>query len=128
NLEILINHLKCAAFELPIRDGEKFGPHDTAELCRFLADLKFVHHSGSNWHWTSDSYPADAVSLRAVSSDNFVVVDITGDHRVIGEVAFTAALTTLHEKAIYLHEARQYQVERFDYDGRKAYVRAVNSD
>src|SRR5580698_7869209 len=27
NLEILINHLKCAAFELPIRDGEKFGPH-----------------------------------------------------------------------------------------------------
>ena len=32
NLEILLNHLKCAAFELPIRDGEKFGPHDTAEL------------------------------------------------------------------------------------------------
>jgi DEAD/DEAH box helicase domain-containing protein len=38
------------------------------------------------------------------------------------------ALTTLHEKAIYLHEARQYQVERFDYDGRKAYVRSVDSD
>src|SRR6185295_18994279 len=80
------------------------------------------------WHWTSDSYPADAVSLRAVSSDNFVVVDITSDHQVIAEVAFTSALTTLHEKAIYLHEARQYQVERFDYDGRKAYVRRVDSD
>ena len=131
NLEILINHLKCAAFELPIRDGEKFGTHsggDTAELCRFLEDLKLLHHSGSKWHWTSDSYPADAVSLRSVSSDNFVVVDITGDHKIIGEVAFTAALTTLHEKAIYLHEARQYQVERFDYEGRKAYVRAVDSD
>ena len=38
NLEILINHLKCAAFELPIRDGEKFGPHDPTELCRFLAE------------------------------------------------------------------------------------------
>ncbi len=128
NLEILINHLKCAAFELPIADGEKFGPHDTGDLCRFLEDLKFVYHSGSAWHWTSDTYPADAVSLRAVSSDNFVVVDITGDHRVIAEVAFTAALTTLHEKAIYLHEARQYQVERFDYEGRKAYVRSVDSD
>ena len=56
------------------------------------------------------------------------MIDITGDHRVIGEVAFTAALTTLHEKAIYLHDARQYQVERFDYDGRKAYVRHVDSD
>ena len=47
NLEILLNHLKCAAFELPIRDGEKFGPHDTGELCQFLADLKLLHHSGT---------------------------------------------------------------------------------
>jgi len=128
NLEILLSHLKCAAFELPVRDGEKFGQHDTGDLCRFLSDLKLLHHSGSTWHWTSDTYPADAVSLRSVSSDNFVVVDVTGDHQVIAEVAFTAALTTLHEKAIYLHDARQYQVERFDYEGRKAYVRRVDSD
>ena len=128
NLEILVNHLKCAAFELPLRDGEKFGPHPTDELCRFLADLGFLHHSGGAWHWTSDTYPADAVSLRAVTSDNFVVVDITGEPTVIAEVSFPTALTTLHEKAIYLHEARQYQVERFDYDQRKAYVRAVECD
>ena len=128
NLEILLSHLKCAAFELPIRDGEQFGAHDVAEMCTFLEDLKLLHHSGSSWHWTSESYPADAVSLRSVSSDNFVVVDITGDHQVIAEVAFTAALTTLYEKAIYLHDARQYQVERFDYEGRKAYVRRVDSD
>src|SRR5437899_3953191 len=70
NLEILINHLKCAAFELPIREGERFGPHDTAELCRFLADLKFLHHSGGPWHWTADMYPGYAASLRAVTSDN----------------------------------------------------------
>jgi DEAD/DEAH box helicase domain-containing protein len=128
NLEILLSHLKCAAFELPIRDGERFGIHDTTELCRFLEELKLLHHSGAAWHWTSDSYPADAVSLRSVSSDNFVVVDITGGHQVIAEAAFTNALTSLHEKAIYLHEARQYQVERFDYEGRKAYVRRVDSD
>jgi DEAD/DEAH box helicase domain-containing protein len=128
NLEILLSHLKCAAFELPIRDGEKFGQHDTGDLCRFLSDLKLLHHSGSTWNWTSDTYPADAVSLRSVSSDNFVVVDISGNHQVIAEVSFTAALTTLYEKAIYLHDARQYQVERFDYEGRKAYVRRVDSD
>jgi len=128
NLEILLSHLKCAAFELPIRDGERFGQHDTGDLCRFLSDLNFLHHSGASWHWTSDTYPADAVSLRSVSSDNFVVVDVTGDHQVIAEVSFTAALTTLYEKAIYLHDARQYQVERFDYEGRKAYVRRVDSD
>ena len=87
-----------------------------------------LHRSNGCWHWTSDTYPADAVSLRAISSDNFIVVDITGDHQVIAEVSFTAALTTLHEKAIYLHEARQFQVEKLDYEGRKAYVRRVDSD
>jgi len=128
NLEILLAHLKCAAFELPIQDGEKFGAHDTAQMCAFLEESGFLHHSAGAWHWTSDSYPADATSLRSVSSDNFVVVDITGEPAVIGEVAFTAALTSLHEKAIYLHEARQYHVERFDYAERKAYVRRVDSD
>jgi DEAD/DEAH box helicase domain-containing protein len=128
NLEILLAHLKCAAFELPIHDGEKFGAHDIAEPCRFLEETGFLHHSAGAWHWTSDSYPADATSLRSISSDNFVVVDITGEPQVIAEVAFTAALTTLHEKAIYLHEARQYHVERFDYKERKAYVRRVQCD
>jgi DEAD/DEAH box helicase domain-containing protein len=128
NLEILLAHLKCAAFELPIQDGEKFGAHDTAQMCQFLEEAGFLHHSAGAWHWTSDSYPADATSLRSVSSDNFLVVDITGDPEVIAEVWFTTALTTLHEKAIYLHEARQYHVERFDYKERKAYVRRVNCD
>ncbi len=129
NLEIFLSHLKCAAFELPVRDGEQIGNHDTTRMCRFLAeDLRVLHHSGDCWHWVSDSYPADAVSLRAVTSDNFLIVDLTDDHRIIGEVDFPSALTTLHEKAIYLHDARQYQVEKLDYDGRKAFVRRVDSD
>jgi len=128
NLEIVINHLKCAAFELPVRDGETFGKHDTAALCGFLKDLGALHYSAGAWHWTSDTYPADAISLRSVTSDNFVVVDVTGEPKVIAEVDFPSALTTLHEKAIYLHEARQYQVERFDYENRKAYVRSVDCD
>ena len=120
--------MKCAAFELPIRNGEKFGPHDTDRMCGFLEELGFLHNSANAWHWTSDTYPADAVSLRAVTSDNFVVINTTGEHQIIGDVSFTAALTTLHEKAIYLHEARQYQVERLDYENRKAYVKAVDCD
>jgi DEAD/DEAH box helicase domain-containing protein len=128
NLEILLAHVKCAAFELPLRDGEKFGRQDLGEICRFLEETGFLHHSAGAWHWTSDTYPADATSLRSVSSDNFVVVDITGEAKVIAEVAYTTALTTLHEKAIYLHEARQYHVERFDYAERKAYVKSVDCD
>ncbi len=128
NVEILISHLKCAAFELPLRDGEHFGPHDVEQLCPLLEELKLVHHSGGAWHWTSDTYPADATSLRSVSSDNFVVIDETGEPKVIAEVAYTAAPSELHHKAIYLHEARQYQVERLDFENRKAYVRRVECD
>ncbi len=128
NLEILLAHLKCAAFELPLREGEKFGAHDLTEICHFLEETGFLHRSGGAWHWTSDTYPADATSLRSVTSDNFVVIDITGEANVIADVSFPTALTTLHEKAIYLHEARQYHVERFDYDQRKAYVKSVDCD
>src|SRR5438067_7004799 len=74
NLEVLLNHLKCAAFELPLAVGEKFGPHETGELCAFLVEAGLLHLSGAGtageaWHWTSESYPANAVSLRSISSD-----------------------------------------------------------
>jgi DEAD/DEAH box helicase domain-containing protein len=128
NLEILVDHLKCAVFELPFQDGEPFGDHETTKLLAFLKDVGVVHQSGDSWHWTSESYPADAINLRSISSDNFVIIDITNEANVIGEVAFTAALTTLHEKAIYLHEGRQYHVEKFDYIERKAYVKSVECD
>ena len=128
NLEILLAHVKCAAFELPLRDGEKFGQQGLDEICRYLEESGLLHHSAGAWHWTSDTYPADATSLRSVTSDNFVVVDVTGEANVIAEVSFPTALTTLHEKAIYLHEARQYHVERFDYEQRKAYVKRVDCD
>jgi DEAD/DEAH box helicase domain-containing protein len=47
---------------------------------------------------------------------------------VIGEVDFSSALTTVHPKAIYLHQGQQYHVERLDFDQRKAYVKRVNVD
>ncbi len=128
NLEILVNHLKCAAFELPIAPDEKFGSADIAEICEQLSDAGFLHFSAGHWHWTQEAYPADAISLRAVTSDNFVIVDTTGEPDVIGEVDFPSALTTVHPKAIYLHGGQQYHVERLDFDERKAYVKRVDAD
>jgi DEAD/DEAH box helicase domain-containing protein len=128
NLTILVNHIECAAFELPFLDGEKFGTADIGEILKFLEEEKLVHHSKEKWHWTSDAYPADGVSLRSISSDNFVVVDTTKPSQVIAEVDFTAALTTLHEKAIYICEGEQYFVEKLDYAERKAYVKKTDVD
>jgi DEAD/DEAH box helicase domain-containing protein len=133
NLRILLDHIKCAAFELPFGAGERFGREDVQEILALLAEDGFVHRSETDegeaqWNWTSESYPADAVSLRSISSDNFVVVDITRGSNVIGETDFTSGLSTLHEKAIYIVEGTLYQVERLDFEGRKAYVREIDCD
>jgi len=128
NLEILINHLKCAAFELPIGPQEKFGEVDLRDLCARLAEAGYLHLAGENYHWTNEAYPADTISLRSVTSDNFVIIDITGQPLVIGEVDFPSALTTVHEKAIYLHGGQQYHVEHLDFKERKAYVKQVEVD
>jgi DEAD/DEAH box helicase domain-containing protein len=129
NLHVLVDHVKCAAFELPFGQDEQFGRHDLQQVLAILAEQGLVHRAGDDdWTWTSESYPADAVSLRSVSSDNFVVVDTTHEPRVIGETDFTSGPATLHPKAIYIVEGALFQVERFDFEGRKAFVRHIDCD
>jgi DEAD/DEAH box helicase domain-containing protein len=128
NLQILVDHVKCAAFELPFGEAEPFGRVDVQQVLGILSEEGFVHQTDGQWHWTQESYPADAVSLRSISSDNVVVVDTTRGSAVIGEVDFTSAAATLHEKAIYILEGRTYQVERLDFENRKAFVTEVDCD
>jgi DEAD/DEAH box helicase domain-containing protein len=143
NLHILVDHIKCATFELPFTGDETFGAHNLQEILGVLAEQGLVHRAGpsegddaagelpaadTQWSWTNESYPADAVSLRSVSSDNFVIVDTTDETRVIGETDFTSGPSTLHPKAIYIVEGKLYQVERLDFEGRKAFVRAIECD
>ena len=141
NLEILVNHLKCAAFELPIAPDEKFGARGLYRNSASVSPKRdFCIAAARNWHWMQEAYPADTVSLRSVTSDNFVIIHASveddgnttggkkGAPEVIGEVDFSCALTTVHPKAIYLHQGQQYHVERLDFDERKAYVRRVDVD
>jgi DEAD/DEAH box helicase domain-containing protein len=130
NLHILVDHIKCAAFELPFGPTETFGRPDVQEILGILSEQGLVHRAGEEapWTWTNESYPADAVSLRSVSSDNFVIVDSTQETRVIGETDFTSGPATLHPKAIYIVEGKLFQVERLDFEGRKAFVREIDCD
>jgi DEAD/DEAH box helicase domain-containing protein len=128
NIQILISHLQCAAFELPFGVEEKFGGHDVSEILDYLSERGFIHKAGGKWHWTSEAYPADSISLRSISSDNFVVVETTAESKILGEVDFSSAFTTIHEKAIYLHQGQQYYVHQLDVPERRAYVRKVDSD
>ena len=129
NLVILYSHMKCAAFELPFTDGEKFGVETTGEILAYMEEAKLVRHVGDRWHWSSEVFPSDEISLRSASNENFIVIDISQPHhRAIGEVDRFSAPMLLHDEAIYLHEGQQFQVEKLDFDDKKAYVTRVDVD
>ncbi len=129
NLVILMSHLKCAAFELPFLAEEKFGDREVTQILDYLADMKVLHHSGDRYHWMSDTYPAEDVSLRSAASDNVVIIDrSTPSGCVIGEMDLFSAQEMLHDDAVYIHGAQQYHVDRLDWDRREAHVQPVTVD
>jgi DEAD/DEAH box helicase domain-containing protein len=128
NLFIMVSHLKCAAFELPFVDQEPFGGTPVEEILAHLEQEGMLHHTAGQWYWTGETFPAEEVSLRSPTQDNVVIIDETHDARVIGEVDTFSAMMLVHEEAIYIHEGQQYQVERLDYEEKKAFVRAVDVD
>ena len=127
NLLILASHLKCAAFELPFLEDEVFGAH-TDELLDILVEEGILQKSGSRYYWMTESYPAEQVSLRTASTDNFVIIQQGPEPRVIGEVDRPSAPLLIHDDAIYIHRGQQYQVEYLDWDDKKAYVTPVAVD
>ena len=127
NLFILASHLKCAAFELPFSVGEVFGAH-TDELLDILAEEGVLQKANGRYHWMSEAYPAEQVSLRSASTDNFVIIEQGPAPRVIGECDRPSAPLLIHEDAIYIHRGQQYQVEYLDWDDKKAFVTPVAVD
>jgi len=120
---ILLDHIRCAAFELPFLQGETFGGADAQPYLEVLGESGVLHGDEGRWDWIADSYPAIAVSLRSVADGNFVVVDRSeGRQAIIAEVDYSAAALTLYEGAIHMIQSTPYQVEKLDWEGRKAYV------
>lgn len=135
NLVVRANHLKCAAFELPFHGDEAFGSGvDTRRILDHMAvESGLLHRSGSTFHWATDAYPAEDVSLNSADIDNFVIMEETSgergvEYRAIAEVDRPGAMTAIFPGALYGHQGVQYQIKRLDYAGRRAYVRRVDAD
>jgi len=134
---ILINHVKCAAFELPIAAGEVFGGDVSAHLGA-LEDEGVLHRAGQHFHWSSETYPADHISLRTVTSDNFLVIDTTARdaaqvkrRQIIAEVDWKSAFAMIYPKAIYMVEGEPFEVQELHYredEEKVAYVKRVAVD
>lgn len=128
NLIILVDHVKCAAYELPFEANEKFGEESLTDVLEYLTEEQVLHQVNDRWYWMEQSFPAHNISLRSAAQENFIIIDMTNGHRVIGECDRFSAPTLIHEEAIYIHEGIQFQVEKLDYEEKKAFVRQVSVD
>lgn len=129
NIIILMDHLKCAAFELPFSMTDTYGEFTVQELLAYLEEEGVLVKTSTQWHWMSDRFPAHEISLRSAAQENVVIIDITEPkNKVIGEMDTYSAMTLLHEEAIYMHQGTQFQVEKLDWEEKKAYVREVEVD
>lgn len=130
NTEIVVQHLKCAAFEMPFERQEPYGAlgsDDTEAALTYLESHGVVHGGEDRFYWAADAFPANHVSLRSIGWDNYVIIDVeTGD--ALAELDWHSTPSMLHEQAIYQHDGTQYQVERLDYENHKAFVRRVVPD
>jgi DEAD/DEAH box helicase domain-containing protein len=122
NPYVLTDHVKCAAFELPFRTGEAYGP-DLEGVLAYLEQDGVVRLAGGRWHWADRTYPAEGISLRSATADNVVIVDATkGRNAVIGEMDRPSAKELIYENAVYIHRGRQYLVKSLDIENRKCLV------
>lgn len=137
NLVILSEQVKCAAFELPFRahatsggiDDPAYGsvPHASHVLDFLAEEARLLHKKDGTWWWMADAYPAQDVTLGGTDPDNVLILDVE-TKKAIGEIDRAGSILAVHEGAIYQVEGEIWKVERFDYENRRAYVRAVESD
>lgn len=118
NLLILLQHLRCAIYELPFSSTERFGNVDTPTIKALLDALMMannIHTSNNKYFWVNDSYPAGEVSLRTTSERNYILQTKIKDRMIkIGEIDETSAYWMVHPGAIYLHAGQIYHVEEMD--------------
>ncbi len=132
HLLILLEHLRCAMFELPFQKNEGFGALSgeiVDEYLQFLLSNNEAHLSNEKYYWMTDSYPAANISLRSASPQG-VVLQTTMDDRplTIGTVDGESALWMVHPGAIYLHEAQSFFVKDLNLEEHIAYLKPIESD
>lgn len=129
---ILLNHVRCALFELPFMKNEIFGNIEWPILQHYLEFLVLsgeAYVRSGRFIWMKDTYPANQISLRSASAQPFLLVSNQQEnHKTIGEVDQESAFWMVHPGAIYLHEGVSYQVDKLNIEKRVAELSLTDVD
>jgi DEAD/DEAH box helicase domain-containing protein len=129
---IALNHIRCAAFELPFENGEAFGKLESEVVAGYLQYLEaegILHQSRGRYFWMADQYPANGISLRSSSPESVLLeVEDEGIWKTIGQVDLASAYWMVHPEAVYLHEGQQFVVDNLDLEKKIAFLQPLHLD
>ncbi len=118
---VLRPHVGCAAHELPLTtEDEMWFGAGLDDAVRELVQADLLKPRAGKMYWAGRQPPAPAVGLRSGTSAEFTLVD--PDLAAIGTVDGSRIFSVAHPGAIYLHQGRQWRVDRLDVDAREAHL------
>jgi len=117
-------HLACAAFERPLEEKDLQLFENAAENIAALEKEGILGQRQGRWYFIPQEYPAQRVSLRATTADNYLLIEETSG-QILEEVEAATAFIRIHPGAIYLHRGESYLITQLDIGRRLALAQAV---
>jgi DEAD/DEAH box helicase domain-containing protein len=106
----------CAAHELPLTlDDERWFGAGLDDAVRDLVRADALTPRAGQMYWSGGHSPSRDVGLRSGSSIEYRLLDLESE-RTIGTVDDARVFSVAHPGAVYLHQGRQYRVDRLDRD------------
>lgn len=129
---ILLQHLRCAVFELPFRQNDSFGILSWEHILPYLQILTLnreVFAIADRFIWRANQYPSQSVSLRSTSGESFLLqVEEDDQLTTIGEIDQASVDWMVHPNAVYLHQGQSYIVEELNFDKKRVRLSTFNGD
>lgn len=134
NPYIMLEHIKCAVFELPFRANETFGGQNINDILEFLSIHGMLDAFGNSdtrtYSWNSEEYPAASFSIRSASGEKYDIYDVASQKRsrLIGTMDKHSASALIFPGAVYFHNGDSYSVREIDFQNNKCFVERSISD
>jgi DEAD/DEAH box helicase domain-containing protein len=129
NLYVLSGHLPCAAYEMPLsNEDEDFFGSRFSQAVDALVEEGQLRPRGQRWYYPSRDYPPERVSIRAASSERYLLLDESQGSSLLEEIDSATAFRRIHPGAVYLHQGECFVVSGLDLRRRVATARPVDAD
>ena len=118
NLLILLQHLQCSLYEMPISVREAYGnltEEETRDILEYFVEQGIARQSGDHFYWLESTLPQTTVSLRSAGPNRVgIMSNESGKPELIGEVDRSSAYWMVHPGAVYYHNGVSYLIEELD--------------